>query len=202
MRELGAMLDYAVNQCSEPLSEFYARFLSSGLAVQISQANPKYIGMSGVELAMLVAERTGGQLPRGESLVFPGSPEYWTGWVLAYVSWFFNIDLMTLQRRGVSPDRIYALFHPFHEADLSKTVDIVRQWLNESAENDNPLKRQRKFSGLTQKELARLSGHSLRVIRAWEQGQRSLGSASADGVRHLCQVLGCRMEDLLEVDSL
>ena len=196
-RELGAMLDYAVNQCGEPLGEFYARFLSSGLAREISQANPRYLGMSGVELAMLVAERTGRPLPMEESLVFPGSQEYWTGWVLAYVSWYFNTDLVTLQRRGVSADRVCSLFHPFHEADLSKTTDLVRQWLEESAKKENCLKRQRKISGLTQQELARLSGHSLRAIRAWEQGQRQLESASADGVRRLSQALGCRMEDLL-----
>lgn len=196
-RELGAMLDYAVNACGETLGEFYARFLSSGLAGPISEASPKYIGLSGVELAMLVAERTGSPLPQKEPFVFPGSPQYWTGWVLAYVSWYLNIDLVSLQRRGVTVDRIFSAFHPYHEADISKMTDLVLGWLAPGMENDNPLKRQRKIAGLTQRELARLSGHSLRAIRAWEQGQRSLGSASADGVRRLRQVLGCRMEDLL-----
>ena len=193
-RELGAMLDFAVNKCGENLHAFYARFVSCGLAGEISRANPKYMGMSGVELAMLVAQRTGRPLPQEEPLIFPGSPEYWTGWVMAYVSWYLNIDLVSLQRRG-GVERIYRLFHPFHEADISKTVELVQQWLAEDA--GSPLKRQRKIAGLTQQDLARASGHSLRAIRAWEQGQRSLGCATADGVRRLSQALGCRMEDLL-----
>lgn len=197
-RELGSMLDYAVNKCGENLDAFYARFLSSGLAVQISRANPKYLGMSGVELAILVAERTGSPLPQEEPIVFPGSPEYWTGWVLVYVSWYLNMDLDTLNRRGIGTDRICSLFHPFHEADISKITGLVQQWLEERAKKESSLKRQRKVAGLSQQELANLSCHSLRAIRAWEQGKRSLSNASTQGVLRLSQVLGCRIEDLLE----
>lgn len=60
MTSLGAMLDYAVNTCGEDLNLFYARFLASGVADAFSRANPKYLGgMSGIELATLVASRTG-----------------------------------------------------------------------------------------------------------------------------------------------
>ena len=197
-REIGAMLDYAVNTCGEDLDEFYARFISSGLAHQVSQASPKYLGMSGTELAMLVAERTGEPLPEKEPLIFPGSPEYWTGWTLAYLSWYLDIGLETLQRRGVTAEKVYRLFHPFHEADVMKMVDVARRWLEESAAGENPLKRQRKLAALTQRQVAASTGISLRVIRSYEQGQRSLKTAGADSVRRLCQALGCRLEDILD----
>ena len=68
MTSLGGMLDYAVNSCGEDLTLFYARFLGSGVAKAFSRANPKYlVGMSGIELATLVADRTGDELPnRGQ----------------------------------------------------------------------------------------------------------------------------------------
>lgn len=196
-REVGAMLDYAVNGCGEDLAEFYARFLASGLAWHVSQASPKYLGMSGTELAMLVAERTGAPLPEKEPLIFPGSPEYWTGWILAYVSWYLNMDFETLQRRGISAERICLVFHPLHEADVTKTVDLVQRWLEENAADENPLKQQRKMAGLTQQELADMTGIPLRVVRSYEQGQRSLSNANAATVLRLSQVLACRAEDIL-----
>ena len=53
------------------------------------------------------------------------------------------------------------------------------------------LKMQRKRLGLTQKELARLSGASLRSIQSYEQGTRSLSGASIEQIQALCRVLGC-----------
>lgn len=196
-RELGAMLDYAINICGENLAEFYARFLSSGIAHFIFLAYPKYIGLSGTELALLVAERTGAPMPEKEPLICVSSPEYWTGWTLAYISWYLNLDFGTLRQKGVGAERIRNLFHPFHEADISKTVDYIQNIIQEHDANENALKRQRNLIGMTQEELARLSGIPLRVIRSYEQGKRSLGNAGAQTVMHLCQALSCRMEDVI-----
>lgn len=196
-RELGAMLDYAINICGENLADFYARFLSSGIAHFIFLAYPKYIGLSGTELALLVAERTGAPMPEKEPLICVSSPEYWTGWTLAYISWYLNLDFGTLRQKGVGAERICNLFHPFHEADISKTVDYIQNIIQEHDANENALKRQRNLIGMTQEELARLSGIPLRVIRSYEQGKRSLGNAGAQTVMRLCQALSCRMEDVI-----
>ena len=59
------------------------------------------------------------------------------------------------------------------------------------------LKMQRKRCGLTQKELARLAGTSLRSIQSYEQGTRNLSGASVELVQALCRVLDCREEDIL-----
>lgn len=194
---LGGMLDYATNTCGQNLTEFYNRFLSSGIAESFARASPKYMGLSGIELALLVAERTGEPLPLKDTFVDVGSPEFWTGWALAYISWYLNIDFQTLQQRDFSVALLWTRFSPLHEADLSKTVEWAQERMQEYVSRDNPLKRQRKRAALTQEELARLSGQSLRAIRAWEQGQRPLSSAAAGSVRCLCKALGCRMEDLL-----
>lgn len=59
------------------------------------------------------------------------------------------------------------------------------------------LKMQREKRGLTQKELARLAGTSLRSIQSYEQGTRNLSGASVELVQALCRVLDCREEDIL-----
>ena len=59
------------------------------------------------------------------------------------------------------------------------------------------LKLQRKRCGLTQKELAGLSGISLRAVQSYEQGTRSLSGASIELVQALCRVLGCSEAEIL-----
>lgn len=194
---LGGMLDYAVNGCGEDLKDFYARFLGSGVAREIARANPRYLGMSGVELALLIAGRTGLPLPRKEPFVNTGSPEFWTGWAMAYLSWYLDMDYEVLEQRGVSVDRLFSFFRPLHEADVSKTVEVAQGWIRADMVREHPLKRQRKRAGLTQNELAVLSGTPLRAIRSYEQGQRSLRNASVETVRSLCRALSCRLENIL-----
>ena len=201
MSALGAMLDYAVNTCGEDLELFYARFLSSGIATQFAHANPKYLGgMSGIELAMHVARRTGDELPGKDKLIDMGSPEYWTGWTMAYLSWYLNLDFVTLQSRGLEIQEVYARYPVLHEADLSKTVSFASRRLS-TANGESPLKRARRNAGLTQKELASLSGTTLRVIRAYEQGKRSLENAGAESVLRLSRVLGCPVEAFMPMDT-
>ena len=51
-KNLGNMLDYAVNSLQYDLNRFYDMFLVSGLSKQFENGNPKYIaGMTGCELA-------------------------------------------------------------------------------------------------------------------------------------------------------
>lgn len=194
MASIGAMLDYAVNVCGEPLELFWNRFLASGVASSLSRANPKYLaGMSGVELARAVADRSGDSLPDAEPFIDMGSPEYWTGWAMAYIAWYLNVDFGSLASGGMGVMDLYRRYPTLHEADLSKAVRFAQGRLSK----DNPLKRIRENSGLTQRQLATLSGNTLRSIRGYEQGQRALENASTASVLGLCRVLGCRPEDLL-----
>ena len=157
MTSLGAMLDYAVNSCGEDLDLFYARFLGSGIAETFSRANPKYLGgMSGIELASMVAARTGEPLPRKDGLIDIGSPEFWTGWTLAYLSWYLNVDLRTLQSRGLTVASLHERYSVLHEADLSKSVQFAIKRLGETS-GGQVLKLARKNARLTQRQLLRRS---------------------------------------------
>lgn len=198
MSSLGAMLDYAVNTCGEDLQLFYSRFLSSNVSTALSMANPKYLaGMSGIELAVKVAGSTGDNLPVEDDFIDMGSPEYWTGWTLAYINWYLCIDYRTLQARGVTVQSLWDRYPTLHEADLSKSVRFAQKRLEEAAHSINPLKQARINAGLTQRELAAISNNTIRNIRAWEQGQRSLNNASAASLWRLCHVLGIKPSDIL-----
>lgn len=198
MTSVGAMLDYAVNSCGQDLALFYARFLASGIARELFEANPKYAGgLSGIELARLVAARTGDALPVGDCIIDIGSPEYWTGWTLAYVSFALDIDFALLNARGFTVGLLYERYSPLHEADLTKALQLAKDKLGLDAGEGAMLKRLRTVAGMTQRDLAARSGNTLRVIRAYEQGQRSLSNAGAASVRSLSRALGCRMEDLV-----
>lgn len=195
---LGAMLDYAVGCCGEPLAPFYDRFLVSGVSEQMDAGNPKYLcGMSGAELARTVAINTGSPLRDAEPAIDIGSPEYWTGWTIGYLRWNLNIDFATMQRRGLPIEYVYAGYDVLHEADPTKSLAFAISALEEFAQNDNPLRRARLNAGLTQRELAYLSGTTIRLIRAYEQGQLSLLNAGVGNVMNICRVLGCSARDIL-----
>lgn len=196
MSSMGAMLDYAVNTCGEDLSLFYARFLASGIADAFSSGNPKYLGgMSGIELAMLVANHTGDALPKKDAIIDIGSPEYWTGWSLAYLSWFLNMSFVSMQSQGLTAQSLLERYPVLHEADLSKTIRFSETRLKETSGGDL-LKRTRRNAQMTQRQLSDITGIPLSVIRSYEQGKRSLKNAEAENIRSICRVLGCKAEDL------
>ena len=87
MNNLGEMMDYAVNTCHFEINEFFDMFLVSDLAGQFAKGVPKVVsGMSGVELAMEVVRKSGAdmELPDAEA-EYDRSPEYWCGWIVAFV---------------------------------------------------------------------------------------------------------------------
>ena len=61
------------------------------------------------------------------------------------------------------------------------------------------LKRIRKLAGLSQRELAELSGVSIRQLQLFEQRQRDINRTKAIDLVKLARVLGCKAEDLLQI---
>ncbi len=201
MNTLGDMLDYAVNDCGYPLEPFYSDFLVSGVSGAFAKGNPKYVaGMSGPELVSEVLYRTRGS--RSSVLAseeIEKSPEYWTGWVLAYYQWYTTHSFSYLQRRGLTPTRVLLMYSTLHEADVSKFVDVANHILekNRLSEESN-LKRIRVANGLTQKALSELSGVSLRMVQLYEQRRQDIRRAEAETILRLSRVLGCEVQDLFE----
>ena len=196
MSNMGSMMDYAVNVCGEDPEMFYARFLASGIDTQIANGNPRYLaGMSGIDLALETASRTGYCLPYKESMVNMGSPEYWAGSTIAYIQWYLNISFKALNNRGFHFKDLYEKYPTLHESDITKSLSFAVDLMNRN--NENRLKHLRKRASLTQKELSDITGINIRTIRAYEQGQLNLNNASARSILDICKVIGCTPEDLL-----
>ena len=86
---LGAMLDYAVWDCKLSADEYFALFVTSGLADRFGRGDPKLVsGMSGVEIAWETFARTRytEERPRPRYNL-NRSKDYWVGWALAHCQW-------------------------------------------------------------------------------------------------------------------
>ena len=197
MDNVAIMMDYAVNYLGMDRTDFYSRFLNSRMAELLSKGHPRYVaGMSGIELAHLVLQETGEERQTMEYVAFNRSADYWTGWALAYISWYFAMGFKELSIRGVDASWLMERYTVLHEADISKCAAIAGECLAKA--RTCPLKRIRKAAGYTQEALSTASGVSLRMIRAYEQQSQPIVHAEYQSLRRLSSVLGCKIRDLTD----
>lgn len=192
--KLGLMLSYAVNGLGMPLRAFYDRFLVSREARMFAVGHPKYVaGMSGIELALSVLDREEDKTEIGCDV----DDIYWTGWALAQLQWNSGLDFAQIDQ--VFPiEEIHRLYYPLHEADITRFFTVAERRLQVAKpQAASPIKLLRKTHGLTQQDLADLSGISLRMIRAYEQGSQDLSRAEANTLICLSRALHCPPERLL-----
>lgn len=196
---LGNMLHCAVYDIGMGLSEFYSHFLHSRIAYGFGLGEPKYtVGMSGIELALEVMHfATGRYMEIVPSYSFDKSPEYWTGWAVAYYEWCRAIPFDRINEL-VPIDEIRDMYNPYHEADITKFVDEIDRRM-QCRQEESRLARLRAYAGLSQRLLAERSGVSVRMIEQYEQRKKDINRASSSTVYQLSRALNCRMEDLLEI---
>lgn len=65
----------------------------------------------------------------------------------------------------------------------------------------NKLKEKRMQRKLSQSQLAKASGVSLRMLQKYEQGDRDIKKAQAETVYKLAQALGCTIEELIDIQK-
>lgn len=198
-RILGDMLDYIVFSFEMDADEFMDMFLVSGIAEQFENGNPAYVaGMTGCEIAKEVISASGMKVPDGPDEMYQDkSPEYWTGWALAYYQWYTGKSFSRIHK-AVSIQEILNWYPAFHEADIMKFVEAMNERL-QYFYTDTNLRRIRKFAGLSQRELSVESGVPLRQIQLFEQKQRDINKTQAINLFRLSKILGCKSEDLLEL---
>ena len=197
-RNLGNMLDYAVNDCNIDGNIFLHMFITSGFAQQFEHGNVKVIaGMSGLEIADKIIQISTDEKP----LAIPSetdyrTPEYWAGWVLAQYQWYTAMSFAEILRFLPFSD-IIKMYPTLHEADISKFYDVAEQIRNREQPQTN-LKRFREIAGLSQSQLAEEAGVSLRSIQMYEQRNKDINKAQAINLVKIARALNCNIESLLE----
>lgn len=195
---LGRMLDFAVYDLQYDIADFFRLFLSSGVAERFGSGDYSLVvGMSGVELAYAVLERSGIQTERIKpQYTIDRSEEYWAGWALAYYQWETALDFSEIVK-AVPIKEIVAMYTPYHEMDIRQFCDQMNVRYR-AANPETNLKRLRLAANLSQRELSELSGIPIRTIQQYEQRQKSINKAQAEYLVMLAKTLCCNVDDLPE----
>ena len=195
---LAEFFDYAINSCKFDANFFAKLFVQSGYADKFERGNPAIIaGMSGIELAKKVITYAYPNWKFPEKIFSEDrSNVYWAGWALAEYQWATCKRFKDIFSR-ISLSQIVSMYHVYHEMDIEHFIeDMNRNY--DSVERETHLKTIRENRGISQAELAKLSGVSLRSIQMYEQKVNHIDKAQAGTVYKLSRVLGCTVEDLLE----
>ena len=198
MHNLGEAFDFAWTICHIELDSFLSMMISSGIAAQFEHGSPKYVcGMSGTELVLNVLRKKGIIVENVSAQVeYDCSPEYWTGWIMAYFQWYTGRSFQSI-REVLSMREILHLYPTLHEVSEDRAVDTLNNIILKKA-LPTRLQARRKNSQLTQRKLSELSGVSIRTIQQYEERSRDINKAAGATLRLLAQALSCRIEDLLE----
>lgn len=195
---LGRMLDFAVYDLKYDIADFFDLFIKSGVADRFGTGDfTVIVGMSGVELAYEVLENSG---ITGERIkpnyTIDRSEEFWAGWALAYYQWETSMRFAEIVRYIPIKD-VVALYSPYHEMDIRQFVDQMNA-MYKAAKPETNLKLLRQKAGLSQRELADLSGVPVRTIQQYEQRQKNINKAQAEYLVMLAKTLYCEVDELIE----
>ncbi len=198
MKNLAEAFDYSATVLNIPMDDFLDMFIISGIAEQFENGAPKFVsGLSGTELALEVLNRTGKNIEfNALQAEYDYSPEYWCGWILAFYQWNTGKSFKEI-KKYLPMSEIYKLYPTLHEASEEKFVYVANSILER---RNLPTKLQvvRKAIGLSQKELSKRSGVTLRMIQQYEQRAKDINKSTATNLFALAGALGCKAEDLLE----
>lgn len=196
---LGAAFDFAINTCHIPGQNFLQLFTESSVSKQIENGDPScLLEKNGIEVAAEIILETSGRPVEIATLQHCGhSQEYWIGWTACYFQWFsaksFN-DIFDL----LSFDDLQKIHHTLHTANRTKSLGRTDKSLKKYA-RDNKLKRMQTAFGYTQATLAKRARLSLRLLQMYALRNKSLDRASIEALYRLSKLLGCSIEDLLDI---
>lgn len=201
-QNLAECFDYAINACHFDADLFSKLFVQSGYADRFERGNPATIaGMSGIELANKVISYAYPNFEFPERIFSEQrSDMYWSGWALAEYQWITCRRFKDIFSR-IPLVEIISMYSVYHEMDIEHFIEDLNKKYD-SVTQETRLKTIRENRGISQTELAKLSGVKLRSIQMYEQKVNHIDKAQAGTVYKLSRVLGCTIEDLLENPEL
>jgi len=82
------------------------------------------------------------------------------------------------------------------------TVEIAKKIRDDKGIKETKLQKLRVKKGYSQKQFAAVSGVTVRAIQGYEQRSRPIEGARLDTLCSLCFALDCKIEDILENETL
>ena len=195
---VGEVFEVGINHFNISGKLFLQMFIVSSASKRLEVGEPSYIaGKSGKDIAYeIINETYGKMIMEDKDDYITNSIEYWIGWAVAYYQWYSSRKYSEIFQ-VVSYDDLLRMYYTLHEADISKFVEVLNEKIKEFFLETN-LKRIRLVANITQLELSKRSGVSLRSIQMYEQRNKDINKASIETVYKLARTLGCTMEDLIE----
>ena len=89
------------------------------------------------------------------------------------------------------------MYPVYHEMDIEHFIEDINKRYGER-EREARIKIIRENRGISQIELAKLSGVNIRSIQMYEQKVNDIDKAQVGTIYKISRVLGCSIEDLLE----
>ena len=198
---LGHAVDFALLSLDVSPDDFGNALAVSSAGIQFANGNPRYTaGMNGCEFAREILAETHTPYNNTEDVMYlDRSPEYWTGWALAFYQWHSDRSFMEILTI-VPLSEMIRMYPVYHEMDITQFAEQMEERMR-AAHPETRLRTKRKHCGMSQSELAADSGVALRQIQLFEQRQRNINNAAAITLLQLSKSLHCRMEDLMEYES-
>ena len=188
-RRLAELFELAVVFRDIDIDEFMMKFIDSGMAESFCKNEFKYThGKSPIELLAIILNEE----PKEISIFASATPEYWVGYVYAYVSWYYNISYEELFN-AFKPSDLIMCYFPYHEMDISRVLELFEEKLN----IESKLKKIREKKNYSQSDLALISNVPIRTIRSYEQKSNDIAKAQVETIYKLANALDCKIEDLL-----
>ena len=196
---LAKLFDTVINDYHVDANMFSVVFANSSICHQFEIGDPSLIsGKSGKEAAMDLLEEImpDSAILKENIISFERSPSYWAGYYLAYYQWYTSKRFKDIFLR-IPLEEIIDMYKIYHEMDVSIFVDDLNKRYD-SVTLSTKLKTIREARSLSQNELAKLSGVSVRSIKKKKKKVNDIDKAQAQTLYKLARVLGCSIEDILE----
>lgn len=198
---LANAFDYALTDCKFGTKFFENAFSFSKTTNEYERGNPNVIsGKGAVEFVKDII------MPILPDYIFPEASfsqdrtdAYWAGWALAYYQWETAKSFKDIFSH-VSLLEVLSMYKLHHEMDITNFVEDMNERYN-NVIFDTKLKRIREARGLSQVQLAELSGVNKRSIQLYEQRVNDIDKAQSQTLYKISRILGCNIEDLLENPS-
>lgn len=196
---LAEAFSYVAGSCQMDIEVFLEMFIISGYAKRLEEGDYAVSpGLSGTELVCRTLSKCGLNLnfPPAQEEFEGASREYWTGYFLAYLSFYTGRPIKNILEY-ISAEELSEYVPELLAEDEDQLRESLIKILS-YVEEPVRLQEMRKECGFSQRELAQRSGINLRTLQQYEVRAKDINKAAAASVKALSDVLGCEMTDIME----